>query len=139
MKVLVAVKRGNYSGFSLRIVIDHAVKVHVNSSTLRVNTKGVKMVINPFCEIAMEEAVRLKEKKIADEVVAVSIGTKLSQEQLRYCIAVGADRGLLAFLFFYVGILVETQIPGDVDLPPLLVAKALQQVASKVKFFVYSL
>ena len=56
------------------------------------------MAINPFCEIAMEEAVRLKEKKIAKEVVAVSIGPKLSQEQLRYCIALGADRGSHLFL-----------------------------------------
>lgn len=132
MKVVVAVKRGNYSDFSLRIVIDHAVKVHVNSSTLRVNTKGIKMEINPFCEIAVEEAVRLKEKKIANEVVAVSIGTKLSQEQLRYCIAIGADRGNSLVFHFYIGILVETKIPSDVDLPPLLVAKALQQVALKV-------
>lgn len=56
------------------------------------------MAINPFCEIAMEEAIRLKEKKIADEVIAVSIGSKSSQEQLRYCISLGADRGWVSFL-----------------------------------------
>lgn len=57
------------------------------------------MAINPFCEIAMEEAIRLKEKKIADEVIAVSVGSKSSQEQLRYCISLGADRG---FVFFFI-------------------------------------
>lgn len=77
--------------------MDHAVKVRVNSSTNRINTKGVKMAINPFCEIAMEEAIRLKEKKIASEIVAVSIGPKTSQEQLRYCFALGADRGSCRF------------------------------------------
>lgn len=93
MKVLVAVKRGIGFAGRLIVVVDHAVKVRVNSSTKRINTKGVKMVMNPFCEIAMEEAIRLKEKRIANEVVAVSIGPKVSQEQLRYCIALGADRG----------------------------------------------
>lgn len=56
------------------------------------------MAINPFCEIAMEGAIRLKEKKIANEVIAVSIGSKSSQEQLRYCISLGADRGFVFFL-----------------------------------------
>lgn len=91
------------------------------------------MAINPFCEIAMEEAIRLKEKKIAKEVVAVSIGSKLSQEQLRYCIALGADRGSSFLFLLCLGILVETTDSIDVDIPSLTIAKAIQQIALQVR------
>ena len=91
------------------------------------------MAINPFCEIAMEEAIRLKEKKIAKEVVAVSIGSKLSQEQLRYCIALGADRSSSFLFLLRLGILVETTDSIDVDIPSLTIAKAIQQIALQVR------
>ena len=85
MKILVAVKR----------VIDYNVKVRVKADHSDVDLANVKMAINPFCEIAVEEAVRLKEKGVASEIVAVSIGTKDSQEQLRTALALGADRAIL--------------------------------------------
>ena len=85
MKILVAVKR----------VVDYNVKVRVKADQSGVDLTNVKMSINPFCEIAVEEAVRLKEKGIATEVVAVSIGPKTAQEQLRTAMALGADRGIL--------------------------------------------
>ena len=84
MKILVAVKR----------VIDYNVKVRVKADHSDVDLTNVKMAINPFCEIAIEEAVRLKEKGIASEIVAVSIGDKKSQEQIRTALALGADRGI---------------------------------------------
>ena len=85
MKILVAVKR----------VIDHNVKVRVKDDSSAVETANAKMSINPFCEIAVEEAVRLKEKGIASEIIAVSIGTSQAQEQLRSALALGADRAIL--------------------------------------------
>ena len=84
MRVLVGVKR----------VIDYAVKIRVKPDKSGVEMNNVKMSMNPFCEIAVEEAVRLKEKKIATEVVAVSIGPKQSQETIRTALAMGADRGI---------------------------------------------
>lgn len=84
MKVLVAVKR----------VIDYNVKIRVKADSSDVDLTNVKMAMNPFCEIAVEEAVRLKEKGVATEVVAVSIGHKASQEQLRTALALGADRAI---------------------------------------------
>jgi electron transfer flavoprotein beta subunit len=84
MKVLVAVKR----------VIDYNVKVRVKSDMTDVDLSNTKMAMNPFCEIAVEEAVRLKEKGIATEVVVVSIGPKTCQEQLRTALALGADRAI---------------------------------------------
>lgn len=84
MKVLVAVKR----------VIDYNVKVRVKSDMTDVDLSNTKMALNPFCEIAVEEAVRLKEKGIATEVVVVSIGSKACQEQLRTALALGADRAI---------------------------------------------
>ncbi|WP_457808133.1 electron transfer flavoprotein subunit beta/FixA family protein [Kushneria sp. EE4] len=84
MKVLVAIKR----------VIDHNVRVRVREDHSDVDLTHAKMAMNPFCEIALEEAVRLKEQGIADEVVAVSIGDKSVQEQLRTAMALGADRAL---------------------------------------------
>ncbi|MGP8291978.1 electron transfer flavoprotein subunit beta/FixA family protein, partial [Vreelandella zhanjiangensis] len=84
MKILVAVKR----------VIDYNVKIRVKADHSDVDLTNVKMAMNPFCEIAVEEAVRLKEKGVATEVVAVSIGPKAAQEQLRTALALGADRAL---------------------------------------------
>ncbi|MEX3855882.1 electron transfer flavoprotein subunit beta/FixA family protein [Paraburkholderia sp. BR10923] len=85
MKVLVTVKRA----------VDHNVKVRVKSDHSGVELDNVKMSINPFCEIAVEEAVRLKEKGIATEIVAVSVGPAAAQEQLRTALAIGADRAIL--------------------------------------------
>ena len=107
MKLLVAVKR----------VVDYNVKVRVKSDKTGVETAGVKMSMNPFDEIAVEEAIRLKEKGIATEIVAVSIGVTQAQETIRTAIAMGADRGVL----------VET----DVAVEPLAVAKLLKAVAEK--------
>ena len=84
MKVLVAVKR----------VIDYNVKIRVKADQSDVDLTNVKMAMNPFCEIAVEEAVRLKEKGVATEVVAVTIGPKAAQEQLRTALALGADRAV---------------------------------------------
>lgn len=105
MKVLVAVKR----------VVDHNVKVRVKADESGVDLTNAKMSVNPFCEIAIEEAVRLKEAGVASEIIAVSIGTSQSQEQLRSALALGADRGVL----------VET----DAKPYPLQVAKILKGVA----------
>ena len=85
MKVLVGVKR----------VIDYNVKVRVKSDNTDVDLSNTKMAINPFCEIAVEEAIRLKEAGVATEVIAVSVGTSASQEQLRTAMALGADRAIL--------------------------------------------
>ncbi|NLP62918.1 electron transfer flavoprotein subunit beta/FixA family protein [Paraburkholderia sacchari] len=107
MKVLVAVKR----------VVDFNVKVRVKSDGTGVDLANVKMSINPFDEIAVEEAVRLKEKGAATEVVAVSCGASACQEVLRTAMAIGADRGVL----------VET----DAALQPLAVAKLLKALIDK--------
>ncbi|WP_025596537.1 electron transfer flavoprotein subunit beta/FixA family protein [Burkholderia sp. WSM2230] len=85
MKVLVAIKR----------VVDYNVKVRVSADNSGVDLANVKMSMNPFCEIAVEEAVRLKEKGIANEVVVVSVGPSQAQEQLRTALALGADRAIL--------------------------------------------
>jgi electron transfer flavoprotein beta subunit len=107
MKVLVAVKR----------VVDFNVKVRVKADGSGVETANVKMSMNPFDEIAMEEAVRLKEAGTASEIVAVSCGAPTCQETLRTALALGADRAAL----------VET----DTELQPLAVAKLLRAVARK--------
>ncbi|HTR59031.1 MAG TPA: electron transfer flavoprotein subunit beta/FixA family protein [Casimicrobiaceae bacterium] len=107
MKVLVAVKR----------VVDFNVKVRVKPDGSGVDTANVKMSMNPFDEIAVEEAVRLKEKGIATEIVAVSCGIGACQETLRTALALGADRAIL----------VET----SAELQPLAVAKLLKAVAAK--------
>ncbi len=107
MKILVAVKR----------VVDYNVKVRPKSDGTDVDIANAKMSINPFCEIAVEEAVRLKEKGVASEIIAVSLGAKQSQEQIRTAMALGADRGIL----------VET----DVELQPLAVAKCLKAIVDK--------
>jgi len=107
MKLLVAVKR----------VVDYNVKVRVKSDKSAVETAGVKMSMNPFDEIAVEEAVRLKEKGIITEIIAVSAGVTQAQETIRTALAMGADRGIL----------VET----DVALEPLAVAKLLAAIVKK--------
>ena len=84
MRVLVGVKR----------VIDYAVKIRVKADKTGVEKANVKMSMNPFCEIAVEEAIRLKEAKVATEVVAVTVGPAKSQETLRTALAMGADRGI---------------------------------------------
>src|SRR6202012_1943058 len=107
MKVLVPVKR----------VIDSNVKARVKPDQTGVDLANVKMSMNPFCEIAVEEAVRLKEKGVATEVVAVSIGPAQAQETLRTALAMGADRAIL--------------VQTAEDLEPLAVAKVLQAVIGK--------
>jgi electron transfer flavoprotein beta subunit len=107
MKLLVAVKR----------VVDYNVKVRVKSDHSAVETAGVKMSMNPFDEIALEEAIRLKEKGVASEVIAVSLGVTQCQETIRTALAMGADRGIL----------VET----DAVLEPLAVAKMLKALIEK--------
>jgi electron transfer flavoprotein beta subunit len=104
MKVLVAVKR----------VVDYNVKVRPKSDNTDVDLANVKMSINPFCEIAVEEAVRLKEKGIATEIIAVSVGPQQAQEQLRTALALGADRAIL--------------VNTDDVLEPLAIAKCLKAV-----------
>lgn len=107
MKILVPVKR----------VIDYNVRIRVKSDNTGVETANVKMSMNPFDEIAVEEAIRLKEAGIATEVIVVSIGGKQSQETLRTGLALGADRGIL----------VET----DTEIEPLGVAKTLKAIVEK--------
>ncbi len=107
MKVLVPVKR----------VIDYNVKARVKADQTGVDLANVKMSMNPFCEIAVEEAVRLKEKGVATEVVAVSIGPIQAQETLRTSLAMGADRAIL--------------IQTDLDLEPLAIAKVLKAIIAE--------
>jgi electron transfer flavoprotein beta subunit len=107
MKILVPVKR----------VVDYNVKVRVKSDQSGVELAGVKMAMNPFDEIAIEEAVRLKEKGVATEIVAISIGVPQCQETIRTALAMGADRGIL----------VET----DASPEPLAVAKMLKAIVAK--------
>jgi electron transfer flavoprotein beta subunit len=109
MKVLVAVKR----------VVDFNVKVRVKSDGSGVDQANLKMSVNPFDEIAVEEATRLKEQGVATEVVAVSCGITHCQETLRTAMAIGADRAVL----------VET--PADLELQPLAVAKLLKALVDK--------
>ncbi|HBN8522182.1 electron transfer flavoprotein subunit beta/FixA family protein [Pseudomonas aeruginosa] len=107
MKVLVAVKR----------VVDFNVKVRVKADNSGVDLSSVKMALNPFCEIAVEEAVRLKEKGVASEIVVVSVGPNSAQEQLRTALALGADRATL----------VET----SEELSSLAIAKSLKALVDQ--------
>ena len=107
MKILVPIKR----------VIDYNVKVRVKPDNSDVELTNIKMAMNPFCEIAVEEAVRLKEKNIATEVIVVSIGSKSCQEQLRTAMALGGDRAI--------------HIETESQLGSLQVAKLLQKVVEK--------
>ena len=107
MKILVPVKR----------VVDYNVKVRVKPDQTGVELANIKMSMNPFDEIAVEEAIRLKEKGIATEIVAVSIGVQQSQETIRTALAMGADRGIL--------------VTTDVAVEPLAVAKLLAKIAEE--------
>ena len=107
MKILVPVKRA----------IDYNVKVRVKADNSGVDLTNAKMAINPFCEIAVEEAVRLKEQGIAEEVVVVSVGDKSCQEQIRTALALGADRGI--------------QIDTEEKLESLQIAKLLAKLVEK--------
>jgi electron transfer flavoprotein beta subunit len=109
MKLLVPVKR----------VVDYNVKVRVKADGSGVETSGVKMSMNPFDEIAVEEAVRLREKGIATEIIAISMGVAACSETIRTALAMGADRGIL--------------VQTDVELQPLAVAKLLRAIAEREK------
>src|SRR6202162_5956336 len=109
MKMLVAVKR----------VIDYNVKIRVKTDNTGVETANVKMSMNPFDEIAVEEAIRLKEKGAVTEIVAVSIGPAKAQETLRTALAMGADRAIL--------------VQTDEEVEPLGVAKILAKIADEEK------
>ncbi|HPH06798.1 MAG TPA: electron transfer flavoprotein subunit beta/FixA family protein [Methylotenera sp.] len=109
MKILVAVKR----------VVDHNVKVRIKPDGSNVDIEGVKMGINPFDENAIEEALRLKEKVLATEVIAVSLGGAANQDVLRHSLAMGADRAIL--------------LESDADLQPLTVAKLLKAIVESEK------
>lgn len=111
MKCLVGVKR----------VVDYAVKVRAQADQLGVELKSVKHSMNPFCEIALEESVRLKEKGVVGEIVVVSVGGKAASETLRTALANGADRAIH----------VQTEARTDQDVQPLAVAKILQALVKK--------
>ncbi len=107
MKILVPVKR----------VVDYNVKIRVKADGSGIETNGVKMSMNPFDEIAVEEAVRLKEKGAASEIIAVSMGVAACAETIRTALAMGADRGIL--------------VESDADLQPLAVAKMLRVLVQR--------
>ena len=107
MKILVPIKR----------VVDYNVKVRPKPDESGVDLNNVKMAINPFCEIAVEEAVRLKEAGTASEIIAVTVGESTAQEQLRTALALGADRSIL----------IET----DIETEPLAIAKLLKAITEK--------
>src|ERR671931_636280 len=107
MKIVVAVKR----------VIDYNVKIRVKADNTGVETANVKMSMNPFDEIAVEEAIRMKEKGQATEIIAFSAGPQQAQETIRTALAMGADRGIL--------------VQTDAELQPLAVAKLLKAIAEK--------
>jgi electron transfer flavoprotein beta subunit len=111
MKILVPVKR----------VVDYNVKIRVKPDGSGIDLANVKMSMNPFDEIAVEEAVRIKEKGGASEVVVVSIGPAKAQETIRTALAIGADRGIL----------IET--PGEAIVEPLAVAKLLKSIVGDEK------
>ena len=107
MKILVPIKR----------VVDYNVKVRPKADESDVDLNNVKMAINPFCEIAVEEAVRLKESGSAEEIIAVTVGASNAQEQLRTALALGADKAIL----------IETDLVAQ----PLAIAKALKSIVEK--------
>jgi len=107
MKILVPIKR----------VVDYNVKVRPLSDNSDVDLNNVKMAVNPFCEIALEEAVRIKEAGNADEIIAITVGKSESQEQLRTALALGADRAIL--------------VESDDLLEPLAIAKVLAKISSE--------
>lgn len=107
MKVLVGVKR----------VVDAYVRVRVKSDGTGVDLNNAKMAINPFCEIAVEEAIRMKEAGSVDEIIVVSVGPQAAQEQIRTALALGADRGILVL--------------SDEQVEPLAVAKIFKAIVEK--------
>ena len=107
MKILVGIKR----------VVDANVKVRVKSDNTGVDLTNAKMAINPFCEIAVEEAICMKEAGAADEIIVVSIGPQRSQEQIRTALALGADRGIL--------------VESEEQIEPLTVAKILHSIVER--------
>ena len=107
MKILVSVKR----------VVDYNVKIKIKSDNSGVDLENIKMAMNPFDEIAVEEAVRLKEKNICKEITVISVGSQKSEEIIRTALAMGADKGIL----------VET----NEDMQPLEVAKILNEIVKK--------
>jgi len=109
MKILVPIKR----------VVDYNVKIQVKPDGTGIALDGVKMSINPFCEIAIEEAIRLKEANVASEIIAISVGTVKCQEQLRTAMALGADRAIL--------------VRTEPDLQPLAIARVLAAVLEREK------
>jgi len=109
MKIIAAVKR----------VVDYNVKIRVKSDNTGIETANIKMSMNPFDEIAVEEGVRLRESGMAEELVVVSIGPKQSQETIRTALAMGADRGI--------------HIQTDEEIEPLSVAKLLKEIAEREK------
>src|SRR4051794_7694177 len=109
MRVLVPVKR----------VVDYNVKVRVRPDGTGVDTANVKMSMNPFDEIAVEEAVRLKEKGVVEDILAVSVGPAQAQETIRTALAIGADRGIL--------------VQQDGEIEPLAVAKCLKALVEREK------
>lgn len=113
MRILVGVKR----------VVDYAVKVRVAQDKMGVDLNNVKMSLNPFCEIAMEEAIRFKDKKLASEIVAISVGGKACQETLRTALAMGADKAIH----------ILTEFRTDQEVQPLAIAKILQHIVVKEK------
>lgn len=119
LRVFVPIKR----------VADFAAKIRVNAAKSAVDLAGVKMAMNPFCEIAVEEAVRMKEKKVASEVTVVTVGPTAAQETLRTALAMGADKAIH----------VVTDLRPDQELQPLAVAKVLAYLAGKYKPDVFML
>lgn len=107
MKVLVAIKR----------VVDANVKVRVKADGSGMELANAKMAMNPFCEIAVEQAVRMKEQGLAEEIIAVSVGAQVCQEQLRTALALGCDRGIL--------------VTAETDVAPLQIAKILRALVEK--------
>ncbi len=111
MKILVPIKR----------VLDYNIKARVKSDQSGIDLNNVKMSINPFDEIAVEESVRLKEAGKASEIVVVSIGSEKAQDIIRSAMAIGADRGIL----------ITTEKAIDTEIEPLMVAKALKEIVAK--------
>lgn len=101
----------------LKRVIDHSVRVHLRTDGSGVVTDGVKMSLNPFCEIALEEALRIRERGAADEVIAVSLGAAESEQQLRQALAMGADRAI--------------RVDSDASADPMIVARCLLGIVER--------
>merc|ERR1712048_896852 len=108
-------------GVAVKRVVDYAVKVRVKSDKTGVDINNVKMSMNPFCEIAVEEGIRLKEKGHVSELIAVSAGPDKAAETLRQALAMGADRAIH----------LKTKMRTDQELQPLAVAKLLQKIVEK--------